>query len=64
MAGKLDRVPREKVLQRALQLATEAMDLLDAHAIEPEAAAYIALAQERLRKSLRVDGSWRRCRLR
>jgi hypothetical protein len=52
MAAKLDRVRREKVLQRALQLATEAMDLLDAHATEPEAAAYIALAQERLRTAL------------
>jgi hypothetical protein len=55
MAAKLDRVPREKVLQRALQLATEAMDLLDAHATEPEAAAYIALAQERLRTALTRD---------
>lgn len=39
----------EKVLRRALRLATECMDLLDAHSADPEAAAYLALAQQQLR---------------
>lgn len=52
MAGKRDGVRHEKVLRRALQLATEAMDLLDGHGCSPEAAAYLALAQQHLRASL------------
>lgn len=50
MAGA--RKEREAVLTRALALTTEAMDLLDAHGHDPEAAAYCALAQQQLRKSL------------
>jgi hypothetical protein len=50
MAG--ERVAREKVLERALELSTEAMDLLDAHGADPRAAAYLALAQQQLRKTL------------
>jgi hypothetical protein len=52
MAGKRNHVPQEQVLTRALQLATEAMDLLDAHGADPTAAAYFALAQQQLRKAL------------
>jgi hypothetical protein len=52
MAGERNDVPREVVLKRALQLATEAMDLLDAHGSDPRAAAHLALAQQQLRKSL------------
>ena len=52
MAGERYPVEREKALKRSLQLVTEAMDLLDAHSGDPQAAAYLALAQERLRKGL------------
>jgi len=52
MAGERNGVSHEQVLRRALQLATEAMDLLDAHGSDPQAAAYFGLAQEQLRKSL------------
>ena len=51
MAG--EREKRSEVLHRALALTTEAMDLLDAHGHDPKAAAYCALAQEQLRKTLR-----------
>ena len=50
MAGA--RQGSKQVLNRALALATETMDLLDAHGADPEAAAYIALAQQQLRKTL------------
>jgi hypothetical protein len=50
MAGA--RRQREAVLSRALALTSEAMDLLDAHGCDPQAAAYVALAQEQLRRSL------------
>jgi len=50
MAG--ERKQRDTVLNRALALTTEAMDLLDAHGSDPQAAAYVALAQEQLRKTL------------
>lgn len=52
MAGQRNDDPQHFVLRRALQLTTEAMDLLDAHGGDPEAAAYLALAQQQLRKSL------------
>lgn len=42
-----------KAIQRALQLVTEAMDLLDAHGVVPDAAAHLALAQQQLRVALR-----------
>ena len=50
MAG--GRKERKRVLNRALTLTTEAMDLLDAHGSDPKAAAYIAMAQQQLRTSL------------
>jgi hypothetical protein len=40
------------VLTRALALTTEAMDHLDGQGSDPEAAAYLALAQQQLRKRL------------
>ena len=54
MAGTRTPESHEKVLKRALQLSTEAMDLLDAHGSDPKAAAYLALAQQQLRGSLAV----------
>lgn len=50
MAGM--RKDAKAVLTRALTLTTEAMDLLDAHGNDPGAAAYLALAQQQLRKTL------------
>jgi len=50
MAGA--REERKRVLNRALTLATEAVDLLDAHGSDPKAAAFIALAQQQLRTTL------------
>jgi hypothetical protein len=52
MAGKRIDPRDEKVLNRALSLTTEAMDLLDAYGSDAEAAAYLALAQQQLRKTL------------
>lgn len=43
---------KKAVLTRALALTTEAMDLLDGQGSDPEAAAYLALAQQQLRKRL------------
>lgn len=37
-------------IKRSLALVTEAMDLLDAHSGPPDAAAHLALAQQRLRE--------------
>ena len=50
MAGKRNQ-PNLKVTKRALELVTEAMDLLDAHGLAPDAAAHLALAQQSLRKA-------------
>ena len=50
MAGT--RKQTKAVLTRALPLITEAMDLLDAHGCDPGAAAYLALAQQQLRKTI------------
>lgn len=52
MAGGRNQVQREKALKRSLELVTEAMDLLDAHGSDPQAAAYLAMAQQQLRKTL------------
>ena len=52
MAGERNHVQRDKAIKRALQLVTEAMDLLDAHGAGPEAAAHLAMAQQQLRKQL------------
>ena len=48
---------QEDVLSRALALTTQAMDLLDAHGSDPEGAAYLALAQQQMRKTLSIRGS-------
>jgi len=40
-------------IKRALELVTEAMDLLDAYDGPADAAAHLSLAQERLRRTLR-----------
>jgi len=42
---------------RALTLVTEAMDVLDAHGVSPDAAAHLALAQQMLRQSLAASGA-------
>jgi hypothetical protein len=41
-----------RALMRALQLVTEAMDLLDAHGVAPDAAAHLAMAQQQLRQAI------------
>lgn len=46
MAGK--RNVGSDVRIRVLSLITEAMDLLDANGISPEAAAYLAMAKQEL----------------
>jgi hypothetical protein len=42
----------EAAVRRALELITEAMDVLDAHDGPPDAAAHLSLAQERLREAV------------
>lgn len=56
MAGESKSVQPIQVLSRALRLTTEAMDVLDAHGVDPQAAAYLAVAQEQLRKTLATVG--------
>jgi hypothetical protein len=51
MAGARDQ-RQQKALNRALALTTQAMDLVDGHGVDPKAAAYLALAQQQLRKTL------------
>jgi hypothetical protein len=41
-----------KAIRRALELVTEAMDLLDAHHAAPDPAAHLAFAQQHLRQAL------------
>jgi hypothetical protein len=43
---------REAAIRRALELVTEAIDLLDAHDGPPDATANLSLAQEQLRQIL------------
>lgn len=50
MRGERER--RRAVLNRALALISEAMDLLDAHGSDPKASSYAALAQQQLRETL------------
>lgn len=50
MAGERNDI-HQQVIRRALQLVIEAMDLLDAHGVAPDAAAHLALAQQDLRKA-------------
>jgi len=40
-------------IRRALQLVTEAMDLLDGHGGAPDASAHLSIVQEQLRQALR-----------
>ena len=51
MAGSRD-ARQSGAVRRALSLVTEAMDLLDAHGGAPDAAAHLAMAQQRLRQAL------------
>jgi hypothetical protein len=55
MPGQDGELRREKAIKRALVLATEALDLLDAHDGPPEAAAHIEMALQKLRSSVK-DG--------
>jgi len=58
MAGrKRNHDSGDDALSRALRLTTQAMDLLDAHGSDPEGAAYLALAQQQMRKTLSIRGS-------
>lgn len=50
MTGKRNEPSMNKVTTRVLVLITEAMDLLDAHGIAPQGAAYLALAQQEVRQ--------------
>lgn len=54
----MSRLPskQETAVRRALELVTEALDLLDAHGGPPDAAAHLSLAQERLREAIRGLG--------
>lgn len=56
MAGQRNLSNRAKVIRRALMLVTEAMDLLDAHDIAPEASAHLAMAQQTLRQASSANG--------
>ena len=49
MAGQ-SKARHARPVRRALELVTEAMDLLDAHGAAPEVAVQLALAQQRLRQ--------------
>ena len=46
---------RQRVIQRARKLITDAMDLLDAHGGCQPAAAHLALALEELREARKPD---------
>jgi len=51
-----ERNKTKVAVERALELVTEAMDLLDAHDGSPQAAAHLSLAQDVLRKVVRTEG--------
>ena len=60
--GRDGGIERERLILKpsashALELITEAMDLLDAHDGPPDAAAHLAVAQQRLRQALARDVS-------
>jgi hypothetical protein len=57
MTGKRNGPSAASATRRALALVTEAMDLLDAHGGEPDAAAHLAMAQQQLRQALARCGS-------
>ena len=52
MAGARDEQQRIAAIQRALELTTEALDLLDAHDGPPDAAAHLDVGAQRLREAL------------
>ena len=51
MPGDSDNGRREAAIQRAMQLVTEALDLLDAHRGPADATAHLDLALQRLREA-------------
>jgi hypothetical protein len=51
MAGEANDDRQVKICERATALVTEALDLLDAHGSSPEAAAHLAMAQQKLREA-------------
>ena len=53
MADKSDDHAEPRVIKRALELITEALDLLDGHGGPADATAHLDLAQQRLREELR-----------
>jgi hypothetical protein len=42
-------------IRRALQLVTEAMDVLDGHGGPPDAVAHLSIAQDQLRRALNTN---------
>jgi hypothetical protein len=52
MADERDEQRRMAAIKRALELTTEALDLLDAHDGPPDATAHLDLCIQRLRESL------------
>lgn len=54
MSGSRKIADSSQVAKRVVALVTEAMDLLDAHGVAPEAAAHLAMAQQQLRQILRA----------
>lgn len=54
MAGsRTEEDIKRAAARRAALLVTEAMDVLDAHGVAPEAAAHFAMGQQELRERLR-----------
>ena len=53
MTGSRTSKESTHAAQRAVALVTEAMDLLDAHGVAPDAAAHLAMAQQQLRQILK-----------
>lgn len=52
MEDRREEIPQAKVLERALALVTEAMDLLDAHSGSPIGAAHLAMARQKIEDDL------------
>jgi hypothetical protein len=52
MAGERDEAKRIAAIERALALATEALDLLDAHDGPATAAAHFEMGRDKLREEL------------
>ena len=55
MSGSRGEKQSAHVAKRAAALVTEAMDLLDAHGVAPEAAAHLAMAQQQLRQVIHSE---------